>query len=68
MRRIDPGNHETGQAYPKSTRIAAPDEVAAIEWLTAAEVLDNPKAPPWTRLSIEAAERWRHRERLRDKG
>jgi 8-oxo-dGTP pyrophosphatase MutT (NUDIX family) len=47
-------------------RIADPDEVAAIEWLTAAEVLGHPKAPPWTRLSIEAAER--HRERLRAKG
>jgi hypothetical protein len=40
-------------------RIAAPDEVAAITWMTAQEVLENSKTPPWTRQSIELAEKKR---------
>lgn len=34
-----------------------PIEVAEVLWLTAAEVAIHPKAPPWTRGSIEKAER-----------
>ena len=34
-----------------------PAEVAEVLWLTAAEVAAHPKAPPWTRGSIEKAER-----------
>lgn len=34
-----------------------PAEIAAVLWLTAAEVAAHPKAPPWTRQSIEKAER-----------
>jgi len=33
-----------------------PDEVAAVRWLTAAEVAASPQAPPWTRRTIERAE------------
>lgn len=40
-------------------RVGDPDEIAEVVWLTAAEVLAHPKAPPWTRLSIEKAERLR---------
>jgi 8-oxo-dGTP pyrophosphatase MutT (NUDIX family) len=37
-----------------------PAEVAEVLWLTAAEVATHPKAPPWTRESIEKAERIGH--------
>ena len=36
-----------------------PDEVAAVRWMTADEILDRPKTPPWVRRSIELAERKR---------
>jgi len=36
-----------------------PDEVAAVQWLTAQEILTHPKAPVWMRQSIELAERVR---------
>jgi len=36
-----------------------PDEVAAVQWLTTQEILNHPKTPPWTRQSIELAERIR---------
>ena len=36
--------------------ISEPEEVAEIHWLMAQEVLEHPKAPPWTRQSIEKAE------------
>jgi 8-oxo-dGTP pyrophosphatase MutT (NUDIX family) len=36
-----------------------PSEVAAVEWLTAQEVLAHPKTPPWTAESIQLAERVR---------
>ena len=32
--------------------IAAPDEVAAIAWMTAVEILADPRNQPWTRDSI----------------
>lgn len=36
------------------------DEIAQVLWLTAAEVTDHPKAPPWTQESIRKAEQvWR---------
>ena len=39
--------------------IRDPAEVAAIRWLTAPEVAADPDAPPWTRRSVELAERLR---------
>jgi len=33
--------------------IAAPDEVAAIAWMTAPQILADPRAQPWTRNSID---------------
>ena len=36
-----------------------PDEVVAVQWLTTQEILNHPKTPPWTRQSIELAERIR---------
>ena len=33
-----------------------PDEVAAMLWLTAAEVAADAQTPPWTRLSVARAE------------
>ncbi len=38
---------------------ADPDEVAAVRWMTAQEILDRPQTPPWTRQSIELAEKKR---------
>lgn len=35
--------HESGEA-----RIAAPDEVASVEWLPVEAALDQPNMPPWT--------------------
>lgn len=32
--------------------IASPEEVASIAWMTAAEILDDPRTQPWTRDSI----------------
>ena len=39
--------------------IGDPDEIAEVLWLTAAEVMAHPKAPPWTRATIEKAEQQR---------
>lgn len=39
--------------------VGDPNEVAEVLWLTAAEVATHPKAPPWTRESIEKAEQFR---------
>ena len=36
--------------------ITQPDEVAEFRWMSAREVYRHPKAPPWTRRSIEKAE------------
>lgn len=38
-----------------------PDEVAALRWLTAAEVAADPQTPPWTRRSVALAEETRLR-------
>lgn len=39
--------------------VGDPDEIAEVLWLTAAEVMAHPKAPPWTRATVEKAERQR---------
>jgi ADP-ribose pyrophosphatase YjhB (NUDIX family) len=38
-------------------RPVAAEEVAQVTWMTAAEVLANPRTPPWLRRSVELAER-----------
>lgn len=40
-------------------RVGDPDEIAEVLWLTAAEVMAHPKAPPWTRATVEKAEQLR---------
>ncbi|MEE8390263.1 MAG: NUDIX hydrolase [Anaerolineae bacterium] len=39
--------------------IGDPDEVAGVRWMTAEKILDRPETPPWTRRSIELAEKKR---------
>ena len=39
-----------------------PAEVEAVHWLTAQEIYDHPKTPPWIRQSIEKAEQLRLRQ------
>ena len=39
--------------------VGDPDEVASVHWMTADEILRHPKTPPWTRQSIELAEKKR---------
>jgi 8-oxo-dGTP diphosphatase len=57
---------------PYRSGVARPDEeeIAAVAWLTAAEVAAHPLAPPWTRQSIALAEshlaRLPHRSPTRD--
>jgi 8-oxo-dGTP pyrophosphatase MutT (NUDIX family) len=46
--------YESGEAVA-----ADPDEVAAVRWMTAQEILDRPQTAPWTRRSIEMAEKKR---------
>jgi 8-oxo-dGTP diphosphatase len=43
---------DNGEPYPKSK-----DEVEAVYWMSAAEILVHPKAPIWLKESIEEAER-----------
>jgi 8-oxo-dGTP pyrophosphatase MutT (NUDIX family) len=38
---------------------ADPAEVAAVHWLTPAEILAHPGIPPWTRLALQLAEKVR---------
>ena len=46
--------------YKAGTAVAAdPSEVAAVHWMTAAEAIAHPETPPWTRLSLELAEKVR---------
>ena len=47
--------HRAGDARP-----IAPDEVAQVVWMTAAEVLADPRTPPWARRSVELAEQRLH--------
>lgn len=42
--------HESGEAH-----VADPEEVAAVEWLTPAEIRERADVPPWTRRSVERA-------------
>ena len=44
---------------PGEAVAADPAEVAAVRWMTAAEAIAHPETPPWTRLSLELAERKR---------
>jgi 8-oxo-dGTP pyrophosphatase MutT (NUDIX family) len=47
--------------YKAGTATAAdPAEVAAVRWMTAAEAIAHPETPPWTKLSLELAERVCH--------
>ena len=46
--------YRAGDARP-----AAAEEVAQVAWMTAAEALADPRTPPWTRRSVELAERRR---------
>jgi 8-oxo-dGTP diphosphatase len=39
--------------------VGDPGEVAAVHWMKAEEILEHPKTPPWTRQSIELAEKKR---------
>jgi 8-oxo-dGTP pyrophosphatase MutT (NUDIX family) len=46
--------------WKSGTAFAAdPAEVAAVRWLTAGEAIAHPETPPWTRLSLELAEKAR---------
>ena len=46
--------------YKAGTAVAAdPGEVAAVRWMTANEALSHPETPPWTRQSLELAEKVR---------
>lgn len=46
--------------YKAGTAVAVdPAEVAAVRWMTASEAIAHPETPPWTRLSLELAERKR---------
>ena len=45
------GEHLAGEAH-----IAAPDEVAEIRWMTAAEILSAARTPPWLRDCIGQVE------------
>jgi ADP-ribose pyrophosphatase YjhB (NUDIX family) len=47
--------HRAGEARP-----VASDEVAQVVWMIAAEVLADPRTPPWLRRSVELAEQRRH--------
>lgn len=43
-------DYASGTAHSKS-----PDEVDAIHWLTYEEIMNHPKAPPWTKESLRRA-------------
>lgn len=46
--------------YESGTAVAAdPDELASVQWLSAEEITTHPDTQPWTRRSVEAAERRR---------
>jgi 8-oxo-dGTP diphosphatase len=45
------GRWASGEAHP-----VAPAEVAAVEWLTAAEILADSRTQPWTAESVRGAE------------
>ncbi|GGF96046.1 hypothetical protein GCM10010912_46200 [Paenibacillus albidus] len=39
--------YDRGTAYSKS-----PDEIEAVHWMTYDEIMNHPKAPPWTKESV----------------
>ncbi len=46
--------------WKAGTAVAAdPGEVAAVRWMTAAEAIAHPETPPWTKLSLELADKVR---------
>lgn len=46
--------------YESGTAVAAePEEITSVQWLSAEEITTHPDVPPWTRRSVEAAERRR---------
>jgi 8-oxo-dGTP pyrophosphatase MutT (NUDIX family) len=47
--------HRAGEARP-----VASEEVAQVAWMTAAEVLADPRTPPWLCRSVELAEQRRN--------
>lgn len=42
--------YDRGAAHRKS-----PDEVETVHWMTCEEIMNHPKAPPWTKESIKRA-------------
>lgn len=46
--------YDKGTPYAKS-----PDEVESVQWMTLAEIINHPKAPPWTIESVQRAEKTR---------
>ena len=50
------GAHKSGEPA-----ITAPDEVADIRWMTAAEILAHERTPPWLRSDVELVEAARRR-------
>ncbi|WP_163859785.1 NUDIX hydrolase [Paenibacillus elgii] len=42
--------YDSGTAQRKS-----PDEVEAVHWMTYEEIMNHPKAPPWTKESVKRA-------------
>lgn len=46
--------YKSGTAFP-----ADPGEVAAVRWMALAEAIAHPETAPWTRLSLERAEKVR---------
>lgn len=57
----DDGNRYIGTTFTarlpqgREPRIASPEEVEAVHWLTADEVKNHPKCPEWTLLSLSYA-------------
>lgn len=46
--------------YESGTAVAAePEEITSVQWLSAEEITSHPDAQPWTRRSVEKAERRR---------
>ncbi|UPM42257.1 NUDIX hydrolase [Halocatena salina] len=46
--------------YESGTAVAAePEEIASVQWMSAKEITSHPDTQPWTRRSVEKAERRR---------
>lgn len=48
--------YDKGTPYSKS-----PDEVESVQWMTLSEIMNHPKAPPWTKESVQRAEEARRK-------